>query len=620
MKLQNMAIIFIIIILPISIALSTYVDSQAKTINMQTSYDTMLYSSTYDAVRAFQLNTVNNRYSSVSDSKIRDIEAAISSFYNSLAAGFGSMGYDESTLRNYVPAMVYTLYDGYYIYGKFKNTYSVSNVNDGKDTDGDGKGDTAVDGVDPGKTSMLQDGYWASEDYFVEPDQYQYGLKPYIYYSIRYVKGSDDFVVNYTLDNYITIIGTVDGDYVTKSGYLINPNLVSGMVENNGVIEQIIYDGVNIERERLNEDLLILNEDPATGDETISSRPENFTYVEYNGKKIYYDSSTDQFFRYSDNYKKMYINDYATNNYARARLRSDGLWSDSAGQFYKEALDFSSWVNAHLRDITVADVVYDDGTQANPNGIVIPKLAEDESTDNTLIATTGTACIFDTTSLENNPTDRSSNFNEHRMGVIRRSITTNLISAIANFSQVSTESYEFVLPLISEEDWDKVLNNICVITFLQGIPVGNYKFYNNYSIVTNDKNKEFVADDSIYIEEAEADRNKVPGSEHHNPGDRSLDQTKEYIAYSNTDYIRQNVYLSNENYYYFYPKTSTACYNCIVSIPYNYDIQDIINGNTIQDVDGRQIDFSNSNIRKAVVTGLARCRYSLYKSNEILNT
>ena len=94
----------------------------------------------------------------------------------------GASGYDQDTLKEYIPAMLYTMYDGYYIYGKYFN-YTIN--------------------------------------------QYQYGLKPYIYYSCRYIYGNNnDFVVNYTLDNSITIYGKVNGKYVTDSGYVINTNLV----------------------------------------------------------------------------------------------------------------------------------------------------------------------------------------------------------------------------------------------------------------------------------------------------------------------------------------------------------------------------------------------------------
>ena len=60
MKIHDLAIIFIIIILPISIVLATYTQYQIQTINTQTLYDNKLTSATYDAIRAFQINTINS--------------------------------------------------------------------------------------------------------------------------------------------------------------------------------------------------------------------------------------------------------------------------------------------------------------------------------------------------------------------------------------------------------------------------------------------------------------------------------------------------------------------------------------------------------------------------------
>src|SRR5699024_4341221 len=84
MKLQHLAIIFVIIIVLISMVMASYIQNQIDAIQMQTAYDNGLINATYDAVKAFQINTTNNKYSSISDSKIRDIEASINTFYNSL--------------------------------------------------------------------------------------------------------------------------------------------------------------------------------------------------------------------------------------------------------------------------------------------------------------------------------------------------------------------------------------------------------------------------------------------------------------------------------------------------------------------------------------------------------
>ena len=57
MKIQELAIIFIIIILPISIVLSVYTQYQVQAINTQSVYDAKLTAATYDAIKAYQINT-----------------------------------------------------------------------------------------------------------------------------------------------------------------------------------------------------------------------------------------------------------------------------------------------------------------------------------------------------------------------------------------------------------------------------------------------------------------------------------------------------------------------------------------------------------------------------------
>jgi hypothetical protein len=179
MKLQGLAVIAIIIILPMTIILSSYSQSQIKTLQLQTQYDSKLQNATYDAIKAFQLNMSNSSTSDLANSKMRDIKASVNTFYNSLASHFNMVGYGKDVLQNYVPAIVYTLYDGYYIYSAYDNTLD-------------------------------------AEDKFDENASYKkgesiYGLKPYIYYSCRYKPNDNsDFVITYSLDSYITIQGIID--------------------------------------------------------------------------------------------------------------------------------------------------------------------------------------------------------------------------------------------------------------------------------------------------------------------------------------------------------------------------------------------------------------------------
>ena len=174
MSLDKLAIIFFIIILPISIVLIAYSNAQVNTLNMQVSYDGKLKSATYDAVKAFQTNTLNSSTSDLANSKIRDIEASVNAFFNSMSTNFNVAGYNTTTLQEYVPALVYTMYDGYYIYSPYINTLPENTYAITKD-----------DG------STVDDDTNATYKY----NEKLYGLKPYIYYSCEYKKGDNNFVI-----------------------------------------------------------------------------------------------------------------------------------------------------------------------------------------------------------------------------------------------------------------------------------------------------------------------------------------------------------------------------------------------------------------------------------------
>ena len=210
MKIQGLAIIAIIIILPMSIILNSYSESQIKTLNLQIQYDSKLENATYDAIKAFQLNMSNSSTSELANSKMRDINASINTFYNSLSSHFNMYGYGKDVLQNYVPAIVYTLYDGYYIYSAYDNK---------------------LDSDDEFET-----------DATYKKDEKTYGLKPYIYYSCRYKPNDNsDFVITYSLDSYITIQGVIDNNVINESGYLLTG------VERNGPEGNYGYTYIGVE-------------------------------------------------------------------------------------------------------------------------------------------------------------------------------------------------------------------------------------------------------------------------------------------------------------------------------------------------------------------------------------
>lgn len=552
MKMQHIAVIFVIIIIPISIITSFYISTQIDTITLQTEYDTKLSDATYGAVKAFQINTVNNRYSTVSDSKIRDIEASVNTFFNSLG---NSENLTKEDLKNNVPALVYTLYDGYYICTKYDNVMPIA--------------------LDKAGGELILDETRLNSN---EPN---YGLKTYIYYSCRYKNSTKDFVVNYTLDNAITIYGKFDssGDKKTLSGYLINTNKITDVSHdpNNVLSWSLKYDGVLIEPEILTEHVLFSDE--KSGD---------YEYTEYNGQKFYYDNSDTiaPYYFYYNNYSKVKVVDAKTKSFLEARTKygTDGkrhLYCTNAFEYYYNANTFTNTVRGLIGDITQADAVKSD-TQAR-----LATLSTEER-NNYFSVNTGNEKIFEV-SNDNDPLMSGSTFNENRIAVIRKSIETNLSAAISNYNRYSDDTYEFSMPKLNEVDWGKLTNNVSVMTFLQGIPIG-HKYYNNYCVITNNNNEEVVKEENIYVITQEGENR-----EYHMAGCKKLMETSSTIlkAFANTTFMRQTVRISEGDYRYFYPQTTkvnpnnesdtalhnlTGCYYCIVNASDVYNVEQILQG------------------------------------------
>ena len=581
MKLQYLAVIFVIIIIPISLVMSEYIQTQIDTIKLQTLYTKSLNTATYDALKAFQINSVNNKYSSLSDSKIRDIEASINTFYNSLGTSMEDRISSKEELSVFVPAILFTLYDGYYIYSSYNNIYSTTGTGDNQRV-------------------QIQDNH-----------NYQEGLRPYIYYSCQYkLSNGKEIIVNFTLDNAITVYGDFGNGYETKSGYLIDYSKVSNI---NRTSKTLVYNGVTIAPESLTEHLLTIE----NADDGITLE-KDYPYIVYNNKKVYQDVDG-QYFWY-DNYKKTYLQSERAGLVKYISDNGVGFKSISAYEYYLKAYEFRKWLveESGLAGITQANIVQNDGTvgPTTVKGDLYLSVNTDTIEGNT-------SKIFDTTKTGNDPLLSSSTFNIHRMAVIRKSIETNLTTAIANYNSQSGSTYEFVMPVINEEDWYKVTNNVSIISFLQGMPIGQ-KYYNNYTVITNTKNEEVINEQSVYVLLQNSDGNY----EYHQPGCKELIEKQKnnpnlsMTAYTDLSFMRQTVKVNEVKTRYFYPqsrvgKTTTGCYNCIVNASGDYDIDSIISGQ-IKDYSTDKILYSANQlvaIRKAYLTGLARERQDLYKSN-----
>ncbi len=546
MKYQYLAVVFVIIMLPISLVFSAYLGAQLQTLDLQLSYDTKLDNTTYDAIKAFQLNTVNSGTSDFLNSKIRDIEAAANSFFTSLATNFNMSGYNSEILQEYVPALVFTLYDGFYIYSPFENTLDADTI-----------------------SRLPANATYTNGEEVT-------GLKPYIYYSCRYVRGQIDVTITYSLDNYITIQGTdQNGKAINDAGYLIDD------VTYNASSGQVTYRGIEITSETPLEEFV--------GDK-------KYQYIKINGQKYYLDESNSAGPRwfYLDNGKMTYLNE-------NQNFRDEN--NDMAYRYYKEAAEFKNRLsNYGILNLRSSDARSPQGTALTPvtdiNGDVIYDF------------TGGDYKIFDfsdnggTSNIE----EKDSNFNDHRLAVIRYVIETNLSVALANYNNYGTGNFEFRMPKLGEEEWNRILNNVCLISFLQGLSIGG-KIYNGYSVINNNKNEEVVTEESIYI----VDDVTVPAttnSTYHRVNHKDLTVTANTKGIFNIDLERKSLGSDQrETTLYYFPRRDLGCYTCFVA-------QTNINGgydNVYDYLDSISSSANGRALAKVYYTALGRERYSMYK-------
>ena len=543
MRIQDLAIIFIIIILPISIVLSVYTQNQIQTVSIQTEYDTRLTAATSDAIKAFQINTINSSTSDLANSKIRDIEASVETFKDSIKSVFGLNGYTEDEMDSYIPALVYTMYDGFYIYSNYNN----QNYTNGLNHDGENV----------------------------------YGLKPYISYSARYTTASIDVIITYTLDNYITIQGMINDRYYNESGYLIDG------IEYDGTT--VKYNGITIESELLYENLPAINGLNAS---------KNYPYIRFNGTKYYYDEDNSRVFYFLNGKMVEHVQGTAEvpnetfNSYHELIMNND-----FARRYYIEAYEFTNKIKtgelSALKDLRYEDAM--DYTINDDGDTVYTNLYPDDNT-----------VIFDFNSgsddVSNNIECQSSNFNQHRLQIIKNKIRTNLAIAVANYN--SNQSVQFQMPELSEEEWSHIMKNISLISFVQGLDIGG-KIYNGYTIVNNSESKEVVREDNIYIIGNDGFYHRIGDRyllDENNIGNSNVEEKS--AGRLNLDFNRQNALDENENRVYYYTLNYYASYTSVISQ----------NDSEVYDDIYAYVSEQNNGLKKAFYTALGRERYGMYKT------
>lgn len=569
MKLQNMTVIFIIIMIPIIIVTSYYIGLQIKTITMQKDYTVKLQTAAKDSIQALEINTVewNSASSNLADSKRRDVLASINTFTTSLANNMGIGGAGKGRIQTYIPAIVYTMYDGYYI-------YSASLMKE-QETDNNGL------------TQFDNDGTIKSNG-----ESYQYILKPYSPYSARYVNENIDVTVNYTLDNYIRVYGTVDGKYQTKEGYLVVCDNNQGVENvNSGNISGIEYRGAVIKPETLKENVYADGKEGEYPyiydqyDNKLYWDGSNYFSVDKYNNKVYLQDALpegDAGFSITNSFRKIsipmfngsewtvqkvfqilnpgggyyfYFQDESgnlqlyTRNNLIGKVEVKNEQDFSAINYCVESYVFTQWVTKNLGNITVRDMQsLTEGQYNNVND---------------------SAKIFEISKDNNNPDPENdyayakSVLAQHKKDIIINTIEKNLSQATAQ-AQEMNPNYEYRLPQLSYDEWEQALSNISIIAFMQGMPIG-LKYYNNYAIATSTLNKEFVDPDELYF--------AGTGDQYYHQRQCEQATGSDYVGYRSIDYVAKSYEKSDKgttSTKYYYPHANSTnseleCYYCLVN-------------------------------------------------------
>lgn len=592
MKLQNMTVIFIIIMIPIILVVSYYIGLQINTITMQKNYTVKLQTAAKDSIQALEINTVewNSASSNLADSKRRDVLASINTFTTSLANNMGIGGAGKGRIQAYIPAIVYTMYDGYYI-------YSASLMKD-QDTDKDGL------------TQFNDDGTIKSNG-----KSYQYILKPYSPYSARYASanGSIDVTVNYTLDNYIRVYGTVNGEYQAKEGYLVVCDDDAGVRvnKNGGSISGITYRGATIKPEALTEQVYTDEgvkeyqyiydqyDNKLYWDNKDGTNEGNYFSVDKNNNKVYlqtalpegdagfsitnrfrkisipmYDNREDewtvqkvfQILNPRGGYKFYYENQSGAFVEFTAEDVLDNVKKDedySAINYCVESYVFTKWVTKNLGSITVGDMKS-------------PTVGQYNNVDNAKNKNIFAINPSNNPDPENDGAYATSVLAQHKKDIIINTIEKNLSQATEQAKKMNP-NYEYRLPQLSYDEWEQALSNISIIAFMQGMPIG-LKYYNNYAIATSTLNKEFVDPDELYF----------AGKDDQYYHQRQCEQAtgSDYVGYRSIDYVAKSYEKSNNgttSTTYYYPHANNTnseleCYYCLVNRS-TYKNNEIWNGN-----------------------------------------
>lgn len=578
MKLSNLSIIFIIIMLPLSVVLSTYMQLQIDVLLAKENYSTKLLDSTYDGILSFEINSLS--IDAAEGQSVKSyVSNAINTFFNTMSINMGKSGASNINVQTYVPAILFTTYDGYYIYSPVKTSKVKRSSNDDKGiATEDENGEVFYEGVSGDPVTAIK-----SESDGVEYDtksekklEYNYMVKPFIYYSANYVKPGDNIgdyniVVNYSLDNHIALYGRYydkSGSSrtkrtITKSGYLINLENTKVEIDGNFYVKGSYDTGgsgtpatnrdfpISYDQLDLNEWINLMECSDANFQRENNGackvvRNQDETYIgesPYN-QGYFIDSGARYIIRGHRTSDKSVINNYTLMNKVKNRdnggesiidytlsthpndikveVNGINITDKDAKEYYLKAYFFSKWVNRELG--AGSEINGGKGITLNTiNNVYNNNEGNDQEWRKAQIlvnnqgineyTTQDSLFNLESGDIKDDIDEEESIFCQHKKQVIQNSIQYNLNSAISTYSRNYTGSIDFSMPVFSENDWNKILGKVSMAVFMQGLPCGT-STWGDYAIATSTNNKLFVNENNLLFVKNEGAKNDKESSYH----------------------------------------------------------------------------------------------------------
>ena len=186
-----------------------------------------------------------------------------------------------------------------------------------------------------------------------------------------------------------------------------------------------------------------------------------------------------------------YIKIYTKDRLFEGEL-TDDYYADSLAKYQEYETGFAGYTSEQILDF-------------------IPEITQDMSVMIAALKQTGTAVpdylVAPTNSGdgiiplrqddEKNGTKTASKFHRKRREVIINLIQEVLkqeINEHQTYARTKGSTYNSMLPEIADEDWTNSINDISVMSFIQGMPIGVKSYYNNYAL----GGSRIVATDYIY--------------------------------------------------------------------------------------------------------------------------